>query len=104
MTRTTEDSQAIDKPLGRRNLLEQHAQSVLLALITAALLYSGSFVLQAREDAVRTAAQLATLTSEVAALRAQLAAMQAAYGGFVGREDFRDHEDRLRSLEVRPRR
>lgn len=103
MTRNPENSETIDNPRASRRLLEKHAQSVLLAVITAALLYSGSFVLQAREDAVRTAAQLTALTGEVAALRAQLAAMQAAYGAFVGREDFRDHEDRLRSLEGRPR-
>lgn len=86
-------------PKGRgRNLLEQHAQSVLLAVITAALIYSGSFVLQAREDSVRTAAQLATLTSEVAALRVALTGMQSNY---TNREDYRDHEVRIRQLESR---
>lgn len=78
------------------SIIEQHAQSVLLAIITAALIYSGTFVVQAREDSVRSAAQLAALTTEVAALRAQLAVMQANY---VGRDDFRDHETRLRHLE-----
>lgn len=93
----SDDAQPVTRP-ARRNLLEQHAQSVLLAVITAALIYSGSFVLQAREDSVRTAAQLATLTSEVAALRVTLSGMQSNY---VGREDFRDHEVRLRQLETR---
>lgn len=82
----------------KRSLIEQHFQSVLLALITAALLYSGSFVVQAREDAVRTSSQLSALTSEVAGLRAQLAVMQ---GSYVQRDDFRDHESRLRHLEGR---
>lgn len=82
----------------KSSLIERHLQSVLLALITAALLYSGSFVVQAREDAVRTAAQLAALTSEVSGLRAQLAVMQ---GSYVQRDDFRDHESRLRHLEGR---
>lgn len=81
-----------------RSLLEQHAQSVLLAVITAALIYSGSFVLQAREDSVRTAAQLATLTSEVAALRVALTGMQ---GNYTSRDDYRDHEVRIRQLEAR---
>jgi hypothetical protein len=80
------------------SLIERHIQSVLLALITAALLYSGSFVVQAREDAVRTAAQLTALTTEVSGLRAQLAVMQ---GSYVQRDDFRDHESRLRHLEGR---
>ena len=82
----------------KSSLIERHLQSVLLALITAALLYSGSFVVQAREDAVRTSSQLSALTSEVAGLRAQLAVMQ---GSYVQRDDFRDHESRLRHLEGR---
>lgn len=80
------------------SLIERHIQSVLLALITAALLYSGSFVVQAREDAVRTAAQLTALTTEVSGLRAQLAVMQ---GSYVQRDDWKDHESRLRHLEGR---
>lgn len=82
----------------KRSLIEQHFQSVLLAVITAALLYSGTFVVQAREDAVRTAAQLAALTQEVSGLRAQIGVMQ---GSYVQRDDFRDHENRLRHLEGR---
>lgn len=82
----------------KASLIERHLQSVLLALITAALLYSGSFVVQAREDAVRTAAQLAALTSEVAGLRSQLGVMQ---GSYVQRDDWKDHESRLRHLEGR---
>ena len=82
----------------KSSLIERHLQSVQLALITAALLYSGSFVVQAREDAVRTSSQLSALTSEVAGLRAQLAVMQ---GSYVQRDDFRDHESRLRHLEGR---
>lgn len=92
------DRAPLDGSSSRRkgSIIEQHAQSVLLAIITAALIYSGTFVVQAREDSVRSAAQLAALTTEVAALRAQLAVMQANY---VGRDDFRDHEARLRHLE-----
>lgn len=82
----------------KRNLIEQHFQSVLLAIITAALIYSGTFVVQAREDAVRTASQLAALTSEVAGLRSQIGVMQ---GNYVQRDDYRDHEARLRHLEGR---
>ena len=88
----------ITTPERKSSLIERHLQSVLLALITAALLYSGSFVVQAREDAVRTAAQLAALTSEVAGLRSQLGVMQ---GSYVQRDDWKDHEARLRHLEGR---
>jgi sensor domain CHASE-containing protein len=86
----------------KRSVIEQHAQSVLLAVITAAVIFSGTFVVQAREDSVRVATQLAAMANEISALRAQLASMQSNY---VGRDDFRDHEARLRNLErtVRPR-
>lgn len=88
-----------EQPTVKRSLIEQHAQSVLLAVITAAVLYSGSFVVQAREDSVRLAAQMANLTSEVAAMRAQILVMQ---GNYVSRDDYRDHESRLRHLERGP--
>ena len=87
-----------DPAPAKRSLIEQHFQSVLLAIITAALIYSGTFVVQAREDAVRTASQLAALTSEVAGLRLQVGVLQ---GSYVQRDDFRDHEARLRHLEGR---
>lgn len=80
----------------KRSVLEQHAQSVLLAVITAAVLFSGGFVMQVREDSVRISTQLALLTAEMTALRAQLAVMQSNY---IGRDDFRDHEARIRQLE-----
>ena len=57
-------------------------------------------MVQAREDAVRSGAQLHALTQEVAGLRSQITSMQANY---VGREDFRDHEVRLRALEATAR-
>ncbi len=82
----------------KRNVLEQHAQSVALAVFTAAVLYSGSFVVQAREDSVRLTSQMASLTAEVAAMRAQMVVLQ---GNYVSREDYRDHESRLRHLENR---
>lgn len=85
-----------EPPAPKRSLIEQHAQSVLLAVITAAVLYSGSFVVKAREDAVLLAAQMSSLTTEVAAMRAQIVVMQ---GNYVLRDDFRDHENRIRQLE-----
>ena len=78
--------------------IERHIHSVLLAVITAVVLYSGAFVIGAREDAVRFTGQIAMLATEVAALRTQLSQMQ---GNYVSREDFRDHEQRLRTLESR---
>lgn len=86
---------ANDTP-ARGSIIERHVQSVLLTIITAVLLYMGSFVITSREDAVRVTTQLASLTSEIAAVRSQLAAMQANYAT---REELRDHEHRLRVIE-----
>lgn len=85
-----------DDPTPKRSVVGQHAQSVLLAVITAAVLYSGSFVVQDREDSVRLGGQIASLTTEVAAMRAQIVVMQ---GNYVSRDDFRDHEARIRLIE-----
>lgn len=81
---------------GRGSIVERYIQSVLLTVITAVLLYMGSFVITSREDSVRVSTQLASLTGEVAALRGQLSAMQASYAT---REEWRDHEVRLRTIE-----
>lgn len=86
---------AEEKP-SRRVGIEQHVQSILLTVITAAVLYSGTFVIGAREDAVRFTAQIAALAAEVGALRVQLSAMQTNY---TSREEYRDHEARIRMLE-----
>lgn len=98
------ESSSEDKE-ARRGVLERHFHTLALSLITAGVVYLGSFVVQAREDAVRSAAQqqtttqqLVALTAEVAGLRAQLSAMQVSY---VPRDDFKDHETRIRHLEGR---
>lgn len=89
------DGEADGQP-ARRAGIEQHVQSILLAVITAAVLYLGSFVIGSREDAVRWGGQIAALTSEVSSLRSEIATMRNNY---VGREEYRDHEARIRTLE-----
>ena len=84
----------------RKTGLERHVQSILLALITAGLIGLGSFVIVSREDAVRSSSKFDALTAEVAALRGQIALLQNNY---VARDDFRDHESRLRTLEAQER-
>ncbi len=83
----------------KRPMLEQHLQSILLTIITAALLYSGSFVVQAREQSARIETQLAVLATEVSALRSQLAAIQTTQASFATRSELRDLEERMRALE-----
>lgn len=74
--------------------------SFMLAIITAVVVYMGSFVLTTREEAVRSSGQMASLINEVTLLRVEQSAMR---GNYVARQDFTDHEQRLRVLEARSR-
>jgi type IV secretory pathway VirB6-like protein len=80
--------------------LERHFQSLALALITAAVLYMASFVVGAREEAAANKERLAGIAAQMAAVQAQLAAIQ---GNFVTRDEWRDHETRVRDLESQGR-
>jgi hypothetical protein len=80
----------------RRGVMERHFHSVLLSVITACVVASGTFVVATREDGVRVATQMVALTSEVSAMRAEIAALRSAY---VSREEYRDLKERVTSLE-----
>jgi hypothetical protein len=73
----------------RKTALERHVQSILLSIVTAAVLYGGKFVVDQREQAARIETQIGMLLGEVNGARAQMA-------------DLRDHEYRLRALEREP--
>ncbi len=81
--------------------IERHFQSLALALITAAVLYMASFVVGAREEAAANRERLASISAQMATVQAQLTAIQ---GNFVTRDEWRDHETRVRTLEGQERR
>ena len=80
--------------------LEKHVQTILLAVITAGIVGGAAFFIGAREDAVRFGAQISHLAAEVTAMRSEVALMRNSY---VNRDEWRDHESRLRALEHRQR-
>ena len=77
--------------------IERHFQSLALALITAAVLYMASFVVGAREEAAANRERLAAISTQMAEVQRQLTAIQ---GNFVTRDEWRDHEARMRALEA----
>ena len=83
-----------------RSGIERHFQSLALTLIAAAVLYMAGFVVEAREEAAANRERLAAISSQMAEVQRQLTAIQ---GNFVTREEWRDHETRLRALEDRRR-
>jgi len=85
----------------REGGLERHFQSLALALITAAVLCMASFVVGAREEAAANRERLASISTQMATVQAQLTAIQ---GNFVTRDEWRDHETRVRALESQERR
>ena len=70
------------------------------ALLAAAVLYMASFVVGAREEAAANKERLASIAAQMQAVQSQLSAIQ---GNFVTREEWRDHETRVRVLESRDR-
>lgn len=84
------------QPVHDKGGIERHFQSLALALITAAVLYMASFVVGAREEAAANKERLASIAQQMAAVQFQLADIQ---GKFVVRDEWRDHEVRLRDLE-----
>jgi predicted transcriptional regulator len=86
-----------DPPVKSTAGIERHFQSFALTLITAAVLYMASFVVGAREEAAANRERLASISNQMSALQASLALMQANY---VTREEWRDHEVRIRAGEA----
>jgi hypothetical protein len=79
-------------------LWERHGQTLMLAVITAALSYAGSALLDARTAQASMAAELHAVSRELQELRGAVSAMQLNY---VSRAEFAVHEQRLQAVERR---
>ena len=86
---------------------ERHIQSGLLAAVMLFVGWMANFLWDAKGKSAETATQIGFMTQQIVELKNSttrdigelkglVTAMQANY---VGRDDFRDHEIRLRSLE-----
>lgn len=76
--------------------IERHLQTILISIITGAIVFSASYFFNDKSDKAVLSAQLSALTSQVNEMRSELRSMQAVYGT---KDVDADHEARLRILE-----
>jgi len=76
--------------------LERHIQTILIAVVTGAIMYSASYIYNSNRGAAVQQTQLEVLTAQVIEMRADLKALQFNY---VKHSDFKDLEARVRALE-----
>jgi TolA-binding protein len=77
---------------------ERHGQTIMLSIITAALLSAASILYSSNAIQASMAVEIRNLTSQVAELKGNISAMQQNY---ITRVEFNTHEARLQSLEQR---
>lgn len=86
-----------DIDVGRRvRLWEQHGQTLMLTIITAALAYSGNALVKSEAAQAATTVELRNMSANVHRLEGAVTAMQQQY---VTRAEFAVHEQRLQTLE-----
>lgn len=78
--------------------MERHVQTILISIITGAIFFAGSYFFTDTDAKATQRTQLATLTTQVIELRADIRAMQNSY---VQKADFVELEIRLRRAEER---
>ena len=80
--------------------LERHFQTILITIITGAVMFAAQYVYNDDRSKAVQQTQLEVLTTQVIEMRADIKAMQANY---VRREEFKELDIRLRALErLRP--
>ena len=80
---------------------ERHIQTILISLITGAILFAANYFYNDNRSKAVQQTQLEVLTAQVIEMRADLRSMQNTY---VKREEYRDLETRVRSIEAQGRR
>ena len=81
--------------------MERHFQTILISLITGAILFAANYFYNDNRSKAVQQTQLEVLTAQVIEMRADLRSMQNTY---VKREEYRDLETRVRSIEAQGRR
>lgn len=84
---------------GRRfRLWEQHGQTILLGVITAALAYAGNAMVEAKAAQAAMAVEIKSMSNHLSKLEGAVIAMQAQY---VTRAEFAVHEQRIQAMEAK---
>lgn len=76
--------------------LERHFQTILITIITGAVMFAAQYVYNDNRSKAVQQTQLEVLTTQVIEMRADIKAMQSNY---VRREEFKELDIRLRALE-----
>lgn len=76
--------------------MERHVQTILVAMITGALMFLAGYVWTDNTNKTATKFQLEALTTQVSELRTEVRDIRQ---NFVRRDEFADHELRIRKLE-----
>lgn len=77
--------------------MERHVQTILISVITGAILFAANYFYNDNRSKAVQQTQLEVLTAQVIEMRADLRSMQNTY---VKREEYRDLETRVRSMEA----
>jgi hypothetical protein len=94
---TREDNQFNQLELSSStSVLERHAQTILISVITAAILFSATFMYNANEKVSTLATKLEFMSSAITKLELKIDSMNSNY---VQKADFGDLEKRVRELE-----
>ena len=81
-----------------KTAVERHAQTILVALITAGIVFVATRTIQGGEDATELKTQVSYLSLQITELRADVKSMQA---GYVRADQFVDLSTRVRAIEER---
>jgi len=79
-------------------MIEKHIQTILVSLITGAIVFASSYVFNDKSDKAVLASQLQSISTQVAELRSEVRGIQA---NFATKDSYTDHENRIRALERR---
>lgn len=77
-------------------MIEKHIQTILVSLITGAIVFASSYVFNDKSDKAVLASQLQTISAQVAELRSEVRASSVS---FATKDSHIDHENRIRTLE-----
>lgn len=75
---------------------ERHGQTIMLAVVTATLMFSGKFMWEVNRQMAEIVSENKNLTLQVAKLEGTVVAFQSAY---ISRNEFTAYIERLRALE-----
>ena len=79
-------------------LWKKHAQTIMLAIVTTVLAFTGNFMWRVNGQLAEIVNENKHLANQVAQLRGQIEGMQASY---ITRPEFNSYTERLRMLEAR---